>query len=637
MASKAGAIRAGRAFVELFADDSKLVRGLRRASAKLKAFGSAVRNIGLKMAAVGAAAMAPLLGAAKVFASMGDNIAKMSQRTGMGVRALSELQFAASQSGTDIDSLEKSLGRMQRSIYDAGRALSTAVDGFADLGLTFKDLDGLSPEEQFLLIADRIHQIEDPTKKAAIAMTLLGRSGTALLPLFAKGAAGIKAYMKEARRLGLTMSEEDAAAAVRLTDAMDKLWKVVKMGVFRVGAALAPVLERLGEKIADITVTINNWIRRNGGLIVSIFKIAGAVLAGGIALVVLGAAISGLGTAIGILATAIAGVSAALGAILSPIGLVIGAVALLGGYILWASGAGGKALDWLGEKFGDLASDAKAACKGIADAMAAGDIGLAAKILWLTLKMEWAKGAEGLRNTWADFLFGLRAAHELAVHGMTVVWIEAMALWEKAMAHTEGFFADTWTMMKMMAKEAAADARGASEAEIQKIRASFLPELEATEAKKRERLTEAEDLRKRMRKMAKDEHKQNLVDIATENAAKKKAIQDEMDAAKDAWQKALDDAAFNRAMAELGKPIPGDEGPPPGPPPKFEDVLKGLPGILDRLTVRGTFNPAAILSMQTGGAANRIATATEATAKATEETAKNTRKLAGNSGKLTFV
>jgi hypothetical protein len=33
------AIRAGRAFVELFADDSKLMHGLKRAQAKLMAFG----------------------------------------------------------------------------------------------------------------------------------------------------------------------------------------------------------------------------------------------------------------------------------------------------------------------------------------------------------------------------------------------------------------------------------------------------------------------------------------------------------------------------------------------------------------------------------------------------------------------
>ena len=45
-----GAIRAGRAFVELFADDSKLVRGLRRAEKRLRAFGAQIRDLGLRMA-----------------------------------------------------------------------------------------------------------------------------------------------------------------------------------------------------------------------------------------------------------------------------------------------------------------------------------------------------------------------------------------------------------------------------------------------------------------------------------------------------------------------------------------------------------------------------------------------------------
>ena len=38
MAEKQSSIRAGRAFVELFADDRKLLRGLRRAEKRLKAF-----------------------------------------------------------------------------------------------------------------------------------------------------------------------------------------------------------------------------------------------------------------------------------------------------------------------------------------------------------------------------------------------------------------------------------------------------------------------------------------------------------------------------------------------------------------------------------------------------------------------
>ena len=69
--SSASPIRAGRAFVELFADDSKLVRGLRRAEKRLKAFGQSIRNMGLKIAGLGAAMLAPLIGAAKAFSTMG--------------------------------------------------------------------------------------------------------------------------------------------------------------------------------------------------------------------------------------------------------------------------------------------------------------------------------------------------------------------------------------------------------------------------------------------------------------------------------------------------------------------------------------------------------------------------------------
>ena len=103
--------------MELFADDSKLVRGLRAAERKLKAFGANIRNMGLKMAGLGTAVLAPMLGAAKAFSSMGDQVAKMAKRTGLSVETLSELRFVASQTGTEFESLEMGFRRMQRTIY----------------------------------------------------------------------------------------------------------------------------------------------------------------------------------------------------------------------------------------------------------------------------------------------------------------------------------------------------------------------------------------------------------------------------------------------------------------------------------------------------------------------------------------
>ena len=74
MAASSTAIRAGRAFVELFADDTKLVRGLRRAEARIRAFGDKLKNIGRRMLTLGITAGAPLALSTKVFAGFDDQM-----------------------------------------------------------------------------------------------------------------------------------------------------------------------------------------------------------------------------------------------------------------------------------------------------------------------------------------------------------------------------------------------------------------------------------------------------------------------------------------------------------------------------------------------------------------------------------
>ncbi len=69
--TSAGGIRAGRAYVELTADDSKLAAGLRSAQRKLQAFGASVRSIGTQVAAAGAAILVPLALMTKRFAATG--------------------------------------------------------------------------------------------------------------------------------------------------------------------------------------------------------------------------------------------------------------------------------------------------------------------------------------------------------------------------------------------------------------------------------------------------------------------------------------------------------------------------------------------------------------------------------------
>jgi len=663
-------IRAGRAFVELFADDSKLVRGLRRAQKKLKAFGQSIRNMGLKIAGLGAAVLAPMLGAAKAFGSMGDQVAKMAKRTGLSVEALSELRFAASQTGTSLEAMETGFRRMQRSIYDAGRGLSTQTDALADLGLEYKELAGLSPEDQFKFLAEAISRVEDPTRKAALAQALFGRAGTQLLPMMASGAKGIETLQKEARRLGLTMSSEDAAAAEDFTDALDKLWKVVKMGVFHVGAALAPVLQQVAETITSVAMKVSAWVRANQQLIVTALKVVAIVIAVGIALAMLGTVISGLGTILGALITVITTVAAVLkilGAVIaflvSPIGMVLAALAALGAYLVYTTVAGGKALGWLGGKFNTLKEDALAAFQGISDALAAGDIGLAMKVLWLTLKMEWTRGVNFLEKTWLNFRnffikigydawHGLLAIVEVVWHALEVGWIETTAFFAKAWHGFVGFFSKTWERIKSGAKKAwnwiksLFDDSVDLEAENKLVEQQKQAAISRIDNEQQRKIDQREAEREAERRRASAIHEATLAEIGRQNIEKHQNLdaeyerrmsdnEDDLKKARKEWQDAIDEARKKRQKKEA------EEGPGAleGPDAILDKAQRALAGLGDigalvgeqaaKIGSQGTFVAANVLGLQAGGATDRMATGID-------KIERNTRPLR-NAQELSFT
>jgi len=326
-------IRAGRATVELTTKD-RLERGLARARARLKQFGRDVQATGLSLVAAGTAILAPLGAALKTFSQIGDGVAKMARRTGLSVQAVQALGFAAKLSGADMESLEKGVRRMQRSIYDAGRGLTTATDAFGDLGLAFADLDGLAPERQFRLLAERLSRVDDASKKAAIAQQIFGRSGTMLLPMFEQGADGLDRLMQRFESLGVTLTREEAEAAERFTDTLTDLWTAVRYGVGLLGAALEPEIRDLIKSGQEWLRTAVAWVRENRDLIgqyaMMALKVGAWAVGIGAALVVVGKLATGVAGLIGVLKT-LAGVFAALGAAVGigtgPLLAVVGVVA----------------------------------------------------------------------------------------------------------------------------------------------------------------------------------------------------------------------------------------------------------------------------------------------------------------------
>ncbi|HNO80609.1 MAG TPA: hypothetical protein PKN33_21385 [Phycisphaerae bacterium] len=663
--ANAQGIRAGKAFVELGVSD-KLTAGLRRAQKRLKAFGAGLRNIGTRLTAFGASLAAPLAASVKVFASAGDQLDKMSKRTGVSVESLSELGFAAEQSGADLETLEKGIRVMQRTMGDASQGLATAVDAFDTLGLKVEQLQGLSPEKQFTLIADRLSQIADPTARAAAAMDVFGRAGSKLLPLLENGASGMAELRDQANALGLTISTEAASDAAVLTDTLNILWRVLKQGVFTIGSALAPVIVDVSNRITRVVVRVSEWIKQNKALVVTALKVTAALVAGGIALVALGFLFSGTASAIGGIITVIGGVGAAFGvigsaiaALLSPIGLVISAVVALAGTLLVTTDAGAEALAWLGDRFRSLKDTVFKVIGGISDALAAGDIALAAKILWLSLKLAWQNGVAALNRIWLEskqyFLgtvqsmwYGALAFTQQILHGLEVAWIETTSFlsriwtgftagfkksWNSAINFTtkrllelQGLFDEGLDVnaAKQMADEDLAD----TNAEIDKQRNAALA------AREQQRQSE--------RSGAAALNEATLAEIGRQFDEAQTALDNETSAKVAATKQSLADARkeLDEAIAAARAKRGSTDADPALPRRRLGDPLAGLEeklsGIGDtiarKLSVTGTFNPAAIAGLGGGG------NAAERTARSSAQIAKNTKRLvdAATTGGIVF-
>ena len=772
-------IRAGAAYVELYANDNRLVRGLKRAQRRLKAFAAGVSQIGAKMAKLSAVMATPFIAGAKVFADFEQQMANVSTmlddpekhmaRFTKAIRDMS-VEFGESTEALagglyDILSAsipaEKALDVLAVAVR-AAKAGMTDTKTAADAITTILNSYGLAAEHAgevsdllfsvvkrgkttFAELAPQIGMVASTASSAGVGLDELGaalatltRAGvktenavTAVNQIIMAFLKPSKEAAKYARQLGFEMSSvtlqtegiegvfkrisklppdaiaklfpnvralrgvipalknmtgftDDIAAMAKragatetayrkmtktLTHSFNQLKQSALVALSVLGEALAEPLAKAAKAIRRYAKAVAEVIAKNKAMVVTIAKVIGVVGLVGVSLMVVGYAVSAISSIFGALAAVITGVGTAigvfgaiLGAILSPIGLVITAVVALGAYILYATGAAAKALGWLGDRFTDLKADATEAYQGIADALAAGDIGLAAKILWLTLKIQWQKGINVLQAAWLKFknffvklafgaFYGAQAAWELGVHSMTVVWIEGVAAMRKVWAGFTAWHARTvettanWMAKRWIELQGLFDKTIDVQFAKKHIDQQSAQRFDEIEQDRSQAVKDAEQQRKATRQLASQEHEKNMADIGQQYEDKTRQLEDEYNRkitkseadlarARKEWQQAIAEARKKRQAKETDA-APGKMQSPEQLLDKVKKSLAGLGDTLNRaaaIGVKGTFYAAEARGLGAGGAADR-------TAKATEETARNTKKLVNEArrGGLTFA
>jgi len=254
----------GDAKITITADD--------KASAKMGEVGKSTSNLGDKFKKLGAAILiaaaamtAFVAKAVHDWADVGDTLDKMTDRTGVAVEKLAELDYILKLSGSSLDMFEKANRTLSKAILDASDGLQTYVRIFDKLGLSLDDLQRMSPEEQFWAVAKALADVEDKSTQIGLASQIFGRAGTSFLPMLAEGSEGILAMQKDFAEFGYQWTTDAAAAAAALNDASQRLaaaWQNIQFVLID-----TLELDKKLNQLSDYLVKVSTWIGENRGKI----------------------------------------------------------------------------------------------------------------------------------------------------------------------------------------------------------------------------------------------------------------------------------------------------------------------------------------------------------------------------------
>ncbi len=195
MAGQQG-IRAGKAFVELYANYAKLTAGLRKVQRKLKRFGSTVSSLGKKTAMAGAAIAVPLALSLRIGAQFSDQMSKVKAVTEGTVEAFEKLEKSAKRLGRTTSFTANAVAEGMVELGRAGFSrdeIDLAIAGMLDLSRAtdteLAEATGIAAAalRQFNLDADQTGRVVDvltaTANGSAQTLTDLGESLKYVAPI----------------------------------------------------------------------------------------------------------------------------------------------------------------------------------------------------------------------------------------------------------------------------------------------------------------------------------------------------------------------------------------------------------------------------------------------------------------------
>lgn len=182
------------------------------------------------LATAAAAAGAGVLALAKGFGDLYEQQANNALRLGVTIREYSQLSQISQEAGLSGDALVATMKGLSKALSDNSTEGRQAKAALAELGVAANTVEGEARPISELLgdIASRLGKIEEPARRADLAIKILGRGGMEVLPLMTEE---LRQQLIELDRAGYgwnRYSEEVGKSTDRAFDRVNRRWSEIK-------------------------------------------------------------------------------------------------------------------------------------------------------------------------------------------------------------------------------------------------------------------------------------------------------------------------------------------------------------------------------------------------------------------------
>ena len=214
--------------------------GLANIGRNLLALPTPIKVIGAAALGAGAA----VLKMSGDYAKAAFELGKLSTQTGVAVKNLSQLQYAAKSTGVEMEDVKGLLEEMNIRLGEKHPGMMQTLES---IGVSVRELNGLAPDEQFIKISNALQSAGLNASQMGFAVDeLFGGDGFKALPLIT---SDIEKLRVEADALGVTMDRRGVEAAKKYQQAQARL-----------GAAFEGIRNTVGEALLPVITELTNFI-----------------------------------------------------------------------------------------------------------------------------------------------------------------------------------------------------------------------------------------------------------------------------------------------------------------------------------------------------------------------------------------